>query len=324
VSSVGADDRRAAKELVARCEAVGWQVIYSGAGHYKVDTNRGILVIPSTPSGRSMANAVSTAINKFGLADLERKLAETTESDRLSRILADRASNDARLVRAGGVDNPFLPDDEVDTDHGPDLGSVDGVRIVAVAQPMIKTPVMAKPAPIKLGDELLLADGRVLYRCNVVGGAWRADPKADPNLPCHQTFSKPRSLMTHIAFHSQTPEGIHALRSRPNRVNRTRGEEIVTKTDDAIKKIAAAYHGKNDDLGADAARELIITTVEELTNSIAAIGGQMVDVRNTLVKLTDMIRDLKPEVVVADPDPELVAKAARFDALSATLKNLMQ
>ena len=194
---MAAGHKRDIDALLERCKKVGWAVAMANSGHWRVDTGRGVFTVAATPTGnQAVRNALGDA-KRYGLERLEVAVLEREERIRLAKIEADRAANDAKLAKVGNgaaVSNPFtVPDDEVDSDakiagHAPskmivaenaDLGAIDGVAIVVIAPAMIKTPIMPKPGPIRNGEELLLADGRVLYRCTMVGGSWRLEPDKD-------------------------------------------------------------------------------------------------------------------------------------------------
>jgi hypothetical protein len=336
VVNVNSDYRREAEALVKRCEAVGWQVVKTGKNYYKVDTRHGIFTIPSTPSSANSVRNTTNLANKHGLENLERKLAERDERDRLQRIADDRSANDARLERAAAVNGAaevattVIEPAPSTVDDGPNLGDVDGVRIVAIAPACVQTPVMLRPAPLDGGEELLLADDRVVYRCVRIGSYRVVDNGVvDQTKPCHQIFPTAHGLMVHIGRHT---------------LQRRRREEAAATV---LNKIADAYRKPDADAEApiptaestsvepsnfDATRELLLARIEELSGTVFDIGGKLIDVRNTLIGVVDVIRDLEPEVrevrveveVEGKPDPELVAKAAKFDALSETMKGLFQ
>lgn len=325
--------RAEAKELVKRCEAVGWTVVISGRDHWKVDTKKGVFTFASTPSSyRSMKNAYAEA-NRYGLERLEIRLAELRAAERQVRLEEDRSANDARLARIIAVTGASRtePDDAVDSDQH--LGFVDGVRIVAVAPALIKTPIMPKPAPLRDGEELLLADGRICYRCTKLG-TWRYDDVKKPTELCHAIFDAVNSLRNHIGYHSMTPEQITRVRSIPNRKNR----QPSPAQHAALEKIAVAYNRESEtetvskpstpapaELNIGEVQALIITMVEDLSAAIFDVGGKLIDVRNAHIKVVELVRKIQPEVVevrveVPVTDPELAEKARKFDAL----KGLMQ
>lgn len=298
---MGANGRKEAQELVKRCEAVGWTVVLSGGDHWKVDTRRGIFMIPNTPGdARSMRNSVADA-KRFGLDALEAKLVLRTEQDRQERIAADRAANDAKMAKIRGAydaRNPFTPpkepDDSVDTDAN--LGEVDGVRIAAIAPVRYLHPRSHSGtlSTLRNAEELLLVDQRIVYRC--------ANTLPDGK-PCHATFDNALSLLGHSRRHPIEKEN----------------EIVAVKPTPADVAKAASPNGQAP-LPTATTRELLVTTIEELAGSIFEIGGRLIETRNSLIKMADQVKQLKPEIVQVEPDPEILAKAAKYDAL----RGLMQ
>lgn len=299
---MGANGKKEAQELVKRCEAVGWQVVRSGSDHFKVDTRRGTFVIPGTPDDyRSMRNSLADA-KRFGLEDLEAKLLAQTEKARLERIVADRAANDAKMAKIRGAydaKNPFTPpkepDDTVDTDTN--LGEVNGVRIAAVAPVRYVHPRSGTGnlSTLRNGEELLLVDDRVVFRCvNTL-----PDGK-----PCHATFDNALSLLGHSRRHPTEKEN----------------ETVAVKPTPADAAKAAASSNGQAPSSMATTRELLVTTIEELAGSIFEIGGKLIETRNSLIKMADQVKQLKPEVVQVEPDPEILAKAAKYDAMRGLLQ----
>lgn len=328
MASTNSDHRREILDLVKRCEDVGWQVVKTGKNYFKVDTRHGIFTMPSTPSSSTSVRNTLNLANKHGLENLERKFAERDERDRLQRIADDRRVNDARLERANGAAEVVAaataatPPADVVVD-GSNLGDVDGVRIVAVAPAFVKTPVMPRPAPFDGGEELLLADGRVVYRCAKLG-SWRVADNGvvDQTKPCHAIFQTAHGLMVHTSNHT----------SRRHRDSEEALRKIVNAYNDPTETPAATNVPAAAATEFNSKRELLIARIEELSGAIFDIGGRLVDVRNVLIGIVDGVRTLEPGVrevrveveVEGKPDPELVAKAAKFDALSETMKGLFQ
>lgn len=311
--AANSDYRRQIEDLVKRCEAVGWQVVKTGKNYYKVDTRRGIFTMPSTPSSaHSVQNTLALAV-RHGLDELEEKLKLQREAQRQARINADRRANDALYDRiangAGDVSSTNAADKIVASTPSSivlsaNLGAIDdGTAIVAVGPAMFQTPVMSKPAVAKTGEELLLADERVVYRCTYV------DPETS-NV-CHLTFNTVGGLNVHNAWH------VRPMETRPKHFRRyahTRTNESETVTSTTSPTPTA-----NADTATD--RQQVITKLEELAGAIFDAGSKLIDVRNGLIAVADQVKKL-PEAT--EPDPELVAKAAKFDALKGTLGGLFQ
>lgn len=326
---MGADARAEANALVKRCEAVGWTVVRSGNDHWKVDTKRGTFSFASTPSSaRSMRNAYAEA-KRFGLDGLEVKLAKLRDVQRQVRIEEDRTANDAKIARVLAANGHSEPDDVVDSDVH--LGFVDDVRIVAIAPALVQTPVMARPSPLRDAEELLLADGRICYRCAKLG-TWKNDGSKRPDELCHAVFDSAQSLRNHIGYHSMTLEQITKIRSVPTKANRRQPSPMQTQ---ALGKIAESYRESETEtvtvikppttLNHGETQELIVNMLEELSGAIFEIGGKLIDVRNQHVKIVELVKKIQPEVVevrVVETvnDPELVAKAAKFDALRGLIQ----
>lgn len=300
------DYRRQVEELVRRCEAVGWQVVKTGKNYYKVDTRRGTFTVPSTPSSQhSVSNTVALAM-KHGLEELEEKVKLQREARRQERINADRRANDALYDRIangnGDVASTHVASTITAAAAEPVfLGRIaDGTPILAVGPALVQTPVMSKPAPLRFGEELLLADERVVYRCTYVDDATLE--------ACHRTFDSAQGLQIHNAWH------VRPINQRPNHHKRWRH----TRTQEGEKEIVTTTATPTPTTPAE--RELVLTRIEELSGAIFDVGAKLIDVRNNLIGLADAVKKLPDGA----PDPELVAKAAKFDALRATLGGLIQ
>lgn len=298
---MGTNGKSEATDLVKRCEAVGWQVVRGGSGHFKVDTRKGTFMIPSTPGDvRSAKNALAEA-RRYGLDKLESAIQEREDRERLSRLKADREANDAKLAKIQVAND--VPSAEVSTTTpSADLGSVDGVAIAAIAPAMFKSPIMAKPSPLAGAEELLLVNDDVVYRCLRTGSSAR-DGVTPADQVCHQVFSSVNSVKAHINQHAQR------LNEKEN--------EIKMKTTATVKsKPVEAATATTEQL-----KIQLTTGLTSLLNAIEQIGASSVEARNALLKLIEQVQDLKAEVT--EPDPELVAKARQFDALAATLGSLI-
>ena len=81
------------------------------------------------------------------------------------------------------------------------IGYVGDVAIVEKAPAMHETPLTrGKRVPLVGGEELLLADGTVVYRC-AKPVATAMDPTAQGI--CHRIFDTVGSLRAHIAYHAR-------------------------------------------------------------------------------------------------------------------------
>lgn len=317
------------EELVRRCEAVGWQVSKTAAGHWKVDTRKGIFTISSTPGNtRSVMNSLADA-RRRGLEELEAKLVRNDDRNRLRKIQADREANDAKLARmtekvrtfsrTGQVEfrEPISADPTVDLG----FGHVNGIAIVAIAPALIKTPVMDDAAPLADAEELLLANEAIVYRCRKKG-PWGSNDDVLPGQFCNSVFSAARSLQAHISFHARRAarDSMSAL-SAADQEKERKVEEVV-KTASAVEVSAAVIAAPSPTT--DELKRMLTESLTSLVAAIDKIGASSIEARNVLLKLVDQVQALKPEVVVQEPDPELVAKAAQFDQLAATLGNLIK
>jgi hypothetical protein len=313
------------EQLVQRCKAVGWDVQYRG-GHYRVYTHKGQqLTIPSTPGGgnRSLANAIADA-KRSGLEELEAKLTLTAERDRLTRIAEDREQNEKRL-KVMTTTNPFeVPQASSSvsvstSEPAEDLGEVNGVKVVAEAPIMIKTPIMKEAKPAHNGRELMLADGQILYRCTLLG-SWRED--VDPNEPCNQIFDNSASLFAHMRFHKT------AEKPRKKKVVDAPLLDVIPVPETLPSVIdvgAAAPALAPASASASATKELLLTRIEDLAGTLFELGGKLIDARNGLIAVADGVRKMQTETVTvevpvevpvpAEIDPELLEKARMFDQM---------
>jgi hypothetical protein len=321
---VGSTGKSEVDDLIQRCHAVGWQVTKTTSGHWKVDTHKGIFTIPSTPSSsRSMANTLADA-KRRGLNDLEAKLSGRDDRDRQRRLASDRAANDAKLERiqvkiaaiqdkAGvGAVNAKMPNDDPTVDVG--LGKVNGIAIVAIAPAMVKTPLMTKPGPFAGGEELLLATGSVVFRCRKKG-SWGKFNHTPADQVCDSVFTSSKGLLTHIGYHT-----IRTMRDADNAAheNEKETDDVSKQTELTATAAAAAANGSTDAL-----KSLLTESLTALVAAIDKIGASTIEARNAGLQLIQLVQELKPEIIVQEPDPELVAKAKQFDALAATLGSLI-
>jgi len=176
-----------------RCEAVGWIVERTKSNHFKVKDAKGnfLFTFPTTPGDvRAMNNTLADA-KRAGLLQLESRVKLVAERDRLERIERDRASMPQFV-------EPVASPESVDRG---DLGDVDGVKVVAIAPAMFKTPVMPQAVPLTGGQEIMLSDGRVLFRCLNDADSSLSGGRLDGT--CHRNFEKVGSLHVHVGFHTR-------------------------------------------------------------------------------------------------------------------------
>lgn len=285
-----------------RCEDVGWRVDISGGSHFKVFDQFGKLLFTfaSTPGDkRGMLNALSQA-KRAGIETLESKLKLKRERDRLQKIEDDRKKNNAKMPPSVQFTPPTATKSTAIPAESPtvDLGSIDGVRIAAVAPALIQTPVMPKPAPLSQASEVLLVDGTVLYRCE---RSARYDPNAngtgEPGI-CGKVFAQVTSLQAHVRFHkrweSETggDNNVEFIAS----INPEETTTVPTKPTAAPSPTTAL-----------AARiESTLESVNLLSQACAAIKADLVKTQEDIAKLQ-----------VADE--ATLQKAAQFDNLKAML-----
>lgn len=269
-----------------RCEAVGWRVERTTSNHFKTYDSEGklLLTFSGTPGDkRGMMNALSQA-KRCGIEMLERNAKLERERDRLQKIEDDRAAADRKID---------IINDHADASAQPNLGNVDGVAIVAIAPAMYKSPVMEQAAPLAAGEELLLASGRVVYRC-----ARSASTVRRPDLEgiCHRTYLTVESLKSHISYHT--------------RQWKTREAEVAsgagtTETHEPPSPVAA--HSAEFDA--------LDHALAQLQNGIKRIADQLPGLIIEVGTLRDAVRRLP----VADA--ETVNKAQQFDALRGMFKD---
>lgn len=285
-----------------RCESVGWSVERTQSNHYKVRDANGkfLFVFPTTPGDqRSMRNTIAEA-KRHGLEDLESRAKLRAERDRLERIEADRAAvaqvenaeADAALARI----TELIPDQLETIDYG----DVDGVKIVARAPAMHKTPVMSEAKPMNGGEELLLDDHRVVFRCT--------KPAAMPHRPelegvCHKIFDTVGGLKIHITYHSRT-----TVPTPPSTPSST-PEEIEPKMTTTIQRKSASTPAAKHPV------EQIAARVTALTDEV---GNMITTLQNVSLEFSSIIHDLSRLQIA---DEEIVAKAKRFDAMRAAFKD---
>ena len=273
-------------ELKARCEAVGWTVTLGKGGHYKVRTHNGRgFTFPSTPGDvRSERNALAEA-RRHGLDKLEERKKRAAEAERLRRIARDRQSIIGEAL-ADAIEKQVTKEEieeMTDKDNADtSLGEVDGVKIVEVAQAKHTTPISKGPRPLAGGEELLLEDGRVVYRC--------AKPAATVMNPmaqgiCHRIFDTVGSLKAHISYHSRKTmpisPGERRKREREAYLNRIVAErklQSVEASESASQQVGIiAQASQLADRFSDFKKELALleATADELSNELRNLVQRM-------------------------------------------------
>lgn len=283
--------------FIQRCEYVGWRVERTKSNHYKVydGTGKFIFTFPTTPGDkRSMMNSLADA-KRCGLEDLENRAKLRDERDRLERLERDRetaeneiAASDARAISEIAA---APADASASVASQPDLGQVNGIAIAAVAPAQFKTSVMAEFRPFPDAEELLLADGSLVYRC--------VKPAATMHRPdarglCHKTYETVNSLVAHMRYHSRPK----------SKLNETGREAAVSATPSQI----AESNGHRPEIATlDHALAQAQLSVERIADNL-----------KSLVIEFGSIRDAVRKLPVADA--EILDKAAQFDALGAIFK----
>lgn len=282
-----------AKNFKQRLEDVGWRVEMSGTSHYKVHDADGklLLTFSGTPGGgsRGMMNALGQA-KRAGLLTLETQVKLQREKERLQKLEDDRAANDVRLAEAQALADAAATEDA----PLPDLGSVNGVRIVAIAPAMIQTPIMKKAAPLTDGSEIMLSDHTVLYRCDRPAAT---AVKPDLQGVCHRTFESATGLLVHISSHKYTHNN---------------AKNFGRKQQEAIEAMTA----KTSPNGVSSTTKLAARLSEAL-DSVTLLAQGLDSVRKELTEIQDDLGRLH----VADTDT--LTKAAKFDTLSSSLKSML-
>lgn len=296
------------KDLLKRCEDVGWQVT-QGTNHMKVADAKGKLLFSvsvTSSDRRAQANAMGVA-RRAGLEVLETDLKLKKERDRLMRIELDRTANGAGDVNAAAsVPTPASLNGSSNVSRtsavDPQLGDVDGVPITVVAPAMYKTPVMREPTPLADGEELLLADGRVVYRCVKVMSS-----RARRQGPCHMTFESVTGLSSHMGAHSRSrrPREI-AGDDEPDVANAPIG---VASKPVASKPIAAEY--RDDVAAVDRMLAQLQTEIQKIADAVPGLTLEISTIRDAVRR-------------IADADADARAKAAQFDVISGAFKSVFQ
>lgn len=311
------------EDLVKRCAAVGWEVTYAAGGHRRIKTHKGkVFQIASTPGDVHSQKNAERAAARHGLEALEEKMALQREKERLERIEADRAN---------GVDwkeeEKKIEEHKERTKHGFAVG---GVLIVDVVQAFGGHPRNPdQQLPIKHGEELLLEDESVIYRCS------HPVTLNDKERPCGRQFESTGSLRSHIAWHARQKStaaeevaelgkeiGFSAVKykqeiiadMKPKHVGTVEeieklkeGESVVVKMDVTVVEPKPGIVAELMQIGEYA---------DVLHDELGRVTDELDEVRRGLNKLRDNIRDAVKRVATDTVDvDELRAKAARYDEI---------
>lgn len=262
-----------------RCEAVGWIVKRTQSNHFKVTDAKGnfLFTFPSSPGDvRAMKNTLADA-KRLGLLDLEARAKLVAERERLERIERDRASVPQFIEPVVAVKPDSATSDSTAMETA-EYGDVDGVKIVAIAPAMFKTPVMPQAVPLVGGQEIMLSDGRVLFRCLNDAQSSLSGGRLDGT--CHRVFDRVKSLHVHVGFHARKRAAAAAaelerednvakstavIAPKRNVVESTSIDPDLTSIDDGLVRLQRAIQ----DL-ADQASPLIVD-IENLRNEISKL-----------------------------------------------------
>jgi hypothetical protein len=146
------------KQLIDRCEAVGWSVRRTGKSHFFIKASDGAAEsFPSTPAAgysRGFKNAEAWC-SRHGLLDAEARIAEEKESERMRRLNNSNTIADIATIKEG-------------SNRITNENFVNGVKIVERNQAKFQTPITRGVAvPFKNITEILLEDSSVQYQCDV-------------------------------------------------------------------------------------------------------------------------------------------------------------
>jgi len=311
------------EDLVKRCAAVGWEVTYAAGGHRRIKTHKGkVFQLASSPGDVHSRKNAERAAARHGLEVLEEKMTLQREKERLERLAKDRAN---------GVDweeeEKKIEEHKERTKHGFAVG---GVVIVEVAQAYGGHPRNPNQMlPIKHGEELLLENESVIYRCS------HPVTLNDKEQPCGRQFEATGSLRSHIAWHArQKPEPtseqetIDILSDSATMAAITEAEaEVDTKIESIEHKITNLKEGESIVVKADVKiietqRGIVAELVylgqhaEALYDEVGRIGDELDVIREGVGRLRDDIKKSVERVATENVDvDELRAKAARYDEI---------
>lgn len=179
-----------------------------------------------------------------------------------------------------------------------------------------------KFTPVDQVSECLLADGRVVYRCN---------SKNDPTRQCPYWNVNPVSVRSHLRTHSDRMLVKRAAQ---------RENELQAQLDEIAEKEAAEFKRRSDgrkaanvrrrEQSADAAsvsvlepvtrahvatqKMLITNKLDQLLAVLLELGGMLMTVHSELRAVAEDVDKL------ADSDPDLQAKADKYDQLRGLIQ----
>lgn len=280
-----------------RCENVGWTVTRTNSSHFKVhDGERFLFTYSGTASDRRALLNVLSLAKRAGIEQLETQVKLRNERDRLARIERDRASVPVIFKEPEMAAEPKPSDDQ------PDLGSVDGVAIVAVAQAMFQTPVMPSPGPLSDAQELLLADESVVFRC--VKPAATLPATSGREGICHRTFKSVNSVQAHIRFHSHKSE-----KEVPPVTPAVKPNKVTVRSKSTKSEVAAE--------STQTTRSDVEKLAERVTDTSDRVGKLITGLQDIILEMSSINHDLAKLQVA---DAETIDKANQFDALRSIFK----
>lgn len=305
-------------KLKERCEAVGWLVTMTKSGHYKVRTKRGCgFSFPSTPGDRrAELNALAEA-KRHGLKQLEARLSRLAEQDRQRRLkrgtvgdaLVEAMVSSETELETESKEEGEAVQKEIAQREGA-LGYVGDVAIVEKAPAMHETPLTrGKRVPLVDGEELLLADGTVVYRC--------AKPAATVMHPdakglCHRTFDTVNGLKGHITYHSRKsmPEAPGARKKREREAPRKIARKRVSQVARAATKRSPAKVAETalETTGIVAQAVQLVDQFDSFKDELEILGKSADEL---VTELRELVR-LLPESVA---DEDTLAAAQKYEEL---------
>lgn len=298
--------KREFEQVLKRCESAGWRVDRLPNGHAKIYPTDGPMISTGPFNSRSSRQNLLSRLVAVGLETAEEQAEARGERSRRDRISRARGSvGDALLdaVQEREVEEERVKK-EVAQKEGA-LGYVDGVAIVEKAQAMHTTPISNGARPLTDGEELLLADGNVVYRC--------MKPAATTNHPeltgtCHRTFDSVGSLKGHITFHSRktmpVPPGVRRKAEREKREQAARDAKAAVKK--AAKK--AADTSPQGEPG-------VVARVVELTKRVNRLSGDVDQANKELDEVAAELAAIAQELPSTVVDEEVIEKARKYDHL---------
>lgn len=237
-------------ELIKRIERVGWHVRITGNGHAMVTTPSGKFTMPRRDGEpRGVKNALACA-RRFGLEQAEAALKKREERERDARNANVQQQNVRVLHQPTPLVLPFIEpaEREINMTNSSqpkpkyrrpeqikitgrlDRKYVNDIVIVDRAPATYQTPIMKAPHTTTKIEELLLADSRVVYQCNV-----------RPTV-CFRVFSTVRGALIHTGA-CNDPEDV--TDAATNTTTEPKSKIPQTKVDDGaltLTEILADIH----------------------------------------------------------------------------------